>query len=200
MSEENAVSLKLPQFWAAEPQIWFAQAEAQFAIRNIVSDDTKYYYILSALDQTTASRLKDFISHPPEEDKYDALKERLLETFELSEPERASLLLHFRPLGDTKPSALMDEMLALLGDHPPWFLFRQLCLERLPEDMRVQLIDQDIEDHRQLARKDDKIWPSRQMRSYANNVQTQPTPSSEQVPQEVPDKTYLKGSTNAVQR
>ena len=81
MSEENAVSLKLPQFWAAEPQIWFAQAEAQFALRKIVSDDTKYYYILSALDQSTASRLKDFISNPPEEDKYDALKDRLLETW-----------------------------------------------------------------------------------------------------------------------
>ena len=77
MSEENAVSLKLPQFWAAEPQIWFAQAEAQFALRKIVSDDTKYYYILSALDQSTASRLKDFIGNPPEEDKYDALKDRL---------------------------------------------------------------------------------------------------------------------------
>ena len=125
MSEENAVSLKLLQFWAAEPQIWFAQAESQFALRKIVSDDTKYYCILSALDQTTASCLKDFISHSSEEDTYDAQKERLLGTFELSEPERASLLLHFRSLGYTKPSALMDEMLALLGDHPPCFLFRQ---------------------------------------------------------------------------
>ena len=58
MSEENAVPLKFPQFWAVEPQIWFAQAEAQFALRKIVSYDTKYYYIFSALDQTTASRLK----------------------------------------------------------------------------------------------------------------------------------------------
>ena len=200
MSEENAVSLKLPQFWAAEPQIWFAQAEAQFALRKIVSDDTKYYYILSALDQSTASRLKDFISNPPEEDKYDALKDRLLETFDLSEPERASMLLHFRPLGDTKPSALMDEMLALLGDHPPCFLFRQLFLERLPEDMRAQLMDEEIKDHRRLARKADRIWASRQTRSYANNVQTQPTPPFEQVPHEAPDGNYADGSTNAVQR
>ena len=61
-------SLKLPQLWATEPQIWFAQDEAQFALRKIVSDDTKYYYILSSLNQTITSRLKDFISHPP--DKY----------------------------------------------------------------------------------------------------------------------------------
>ena len=200
MSEENAVSLKLPPFWAAEPQIWFAQTEAQFALRGIVSDDTRYYYTLSALDQSTASRLKDFISNPPVEDKYDALKHRLLETFDLSELERASLLLHFRPLGDTKPSALMDEMLALLGDHPPCFLFRQLFLERLPEDMRAQLVDEDIRDHRRLARKADKIWASRQMRGFANNVQTQPTPSSAQVPHEVSDEYYTDGIANAVQR
>ena len=86
MSEENAVWLKLPQFWATEPQRWFAQAEAQFALWGIVSDNTKYYYILSALDQTTASRLKDFISHPPAEDKYVALKDWLLDTSNSASP------------------------------------------------------------------------------------------------------------------
>ena len=184
----NAVSLKLLQFWSTGPQIWFAQAEAQFALRKIVSDDTKYYYIFSALDQTTASQLKDLISHPPDKYKYDALKDKLLNTFELSKPERASLLLHFRPLSNTKPSALMDEMLALLEDYPPCFLFQQLFLESLPEDIWSQLIDEEIRDHRRLARKANKIWASRQMRSYANNVQMQPTPSSEQVPYKAPDE------------
>ena len=62
---ENAVSLKLPPFWGAEPQIWFAQVEAQFALQKIVADDTKYFYLLSALDQATTSWLKDFIGNPP---------------------------------------------------------------------------------------------------------------------------------------
>ena len=57
----------------------------------------------------------------------------------------------------------MDEMLALLGDHLPCFLFHQLFLEQFSEDMRAQLIDEDIEDHRRLAWKVDKIWASRQM-------------------------------------
>ena len=55
---ENSVSLNLPPFWAAESHIWLAQAEAQFALSKIVADETKYFYILSALDQVTASRLK----------------------------------------------------------------------------------------------------------------------------------------------
>ena len=82
-----------------------------------------------------AFQLEDFISHPLAGDKYNALKDWLLDTFELSEPKCASLLLHFRPLGDTRPSVFMDEMLTLPGDHPPCFLFCQPFLEQLPEDM-----------------------------------------------------------------
>ena len=53
---------------------------------------------------------------------YVTLKDRLISTFGLNECERASRLLHFRPLGDSKASALMDEMLALLGNHTPCLL------------------------------------------------------------------------------
>ena len=171
MSEEHAVSLKLPTFWSSQLEVWFAQAEAQFNLRKITADDTKYYYVLSALDQPTATRLLDLISHPPADDKYEALKTRLIDTFGLSERERASRLLHFRELGDTKPSVLMDEMLALLGDHSPCFLFQQLFLERLPEDIRVQLVDSEADDYRHLAKKADALWASRDMSFSTNAVQ-----------------------------
>ena len=74
--------------------------------------------------------------------------------------ERASHLLHFRELGDTKPSVLMDDMLALLGDHTPCFLFQQLFLQCLPEDIRVQLVDSKADDYRHLAKKADALWAS----------------------------------------
>ena len=142
MAEEHAVSLKLPTFWPFQPEVWFAQAEAQFNLQKISSDDTKYYYMLSALDQQTAARLLDLISQPPTDHKYEALKERLVATFGLNRRERASRLLHFRELGNTKPSNFMDEMLAILGGHPLCLLFEQLFLERLPEDIRMQLVQE----------------------------------------------------------
>ena len=95
-------------------------------------DETKYFYVFSALDQDTATCLLDLISLPPPDSKYTVLKDRILDTFGLSKLESLSLL-HFQPPGGTQPSALMDEMLALLGDHPPCLLFKQLFLERLPE-------------------------------------------------------------------
>ena len=174
MAEEHAVSLKLPTFWPCQPEVWFAQAEAQFNLRKISSDDTKYYYVLSALDQPTATRLLHLISKPPTEGKYAALKDRLVATFGLSRTERASRLLHFRELGDTKPSNLMDEMLALLGDHPPCLLFEQLFLERLPEDIRIQLVDANVDDYRHLARRADALWSSRDTGLGVNAVQRNP--------------------------
>ena len=134
--EEHAVSLKLPTFWTSQPEVWFTQAEAQFNLRRITSDETKYFYVVAALDQDTATRLIDLIQRPPDTDKYNKLKERLVDTFGLSRRERASRLLHFRPLGDSKPSSLMDEILALGGDHVACPLFEQLFLERLPDDIR----------------------------------------------------------------
>ena len=55
------VSLKLLLFRAAELQIWFPQAEPQLAVRKIIADGTKYFYVLSALDQATILNLKDFL-------------------------------------------------------------------------------------------------------------------------------------------
>ena len=117
VTEEQAVSLKLPTFWTSQPEVWFAQAEAQFELCKVTVDATKYFYVLAALDQPTAMRLIDLINLSPDGAKYKSLKDRMIGTFGLSHRERADCLLHFRPLGDLKPYALMDEMLMLLGGH-----------------------------------------------------------------------------------
>ena len=84
MLEESAVSLKLPIFWTSEVHVWFAQAEVYFNIRKITANKTKYYYVLyvlSALDQGTATHLLNLINRPPPENKYTALKDRLINTW-----------------------------------------------------------------------------------------------------------------------
>ena len=173
MTTEHAVSMKLPTFWTVQPEVWFVQAEAQFRLRRIDADETRYYYVVAALDQDTAARVLDLVNTPPDSDKYVALKTRLLDTFGLSPRQRASRLLHFRPLGDSKPSALMDEMLALVADHTPCLLFEQLFLERLPEDIRIQLVDTKFDDLRHLARRADALWSSRDMELSSVNATSQ---------------------------
>lgn len=155
---ENAVALKLPSFWSAQPRVWFQLAEAQFALRNVAIDSTKYYHVVAALDQDTAKRLIDLLESPPQEEKYSAIKQRLLGTFDLSPQERASRLLDLPDLGDRKPSELMDDMLALLGSHEACFIFQCLFLRRMPEDVRVILAGEELTDPRRLAQRADALW------------------------------------------
>ncbi len=169
-NEVNAIALKLPQFWPQQPEVWFAQAQAQFQVRNITSEDTKYHYVIAALDQDTAGRILDFLRSPPENDKFTRLKERLLVTFTQSDFERAGLLLDMPKLGDSKPSALMDKMLALLpANHTPCFLFQRIFLNSLPEDMRGILAHSNIKEARDLALAADKLWEA-QRNSAAYSV------------------------------
>ena len=160
MTDTNAVSIKLPTFWTAQPHVWFQQAEAQFTIRGITADPTKYAYIVAALDQDTASRLLDLLSNPPTENKYEAIKTRLLKTFGLSRRVRANKLLNMDDLGDRMPSALMDEMLSLLDGHQPCMLFEQLFLNRMSDAIRLQLADADFTDPRKVAEQADQLWLS----------------------------------------
>ena len=161
----SAVSLKLPTFWPQTLETWFAQAEAQFAVHNITKDDTKYYYTVAALDQETANRVTNIIMKPPHTDMYKTLKDRLLDTFGMSENER-STLLHLPPLGDEKPSALMDRMLSILGsDHEPCLFFRQIFLERLPEHVRAVLVHFKEKDCQQLAKAADGLYEATQLQT-----------------------------------
>ena len=155
------VSLKLPTFWIPSPLAWFAQAESQFAIRNISQDDTKYYHFVAALDTNTATRALSVITSPPSTDKYKAIKTFLESAYGLTNGERATALLNMRGLGDSKPSEMMDNMLSLLGQHQPCFLFRQIFLQQLPEQVRTPLSVLDVSDYRALARESDKLFPSR---------------------------------------
>ena len=160
MAETNAVSFKLPSFWTSQPHVWFQQAEAQFTIRKITADETKYAYIVAALDQDTAGRLLDLLRLPPNEHKYDAIKARLTKTFGLTRRARANRLLQMGDLGDRPPSALMDEMLALLEGHTPCMLFEQLFLNRMPDTICLQLADADFTNPREVAERADQLWQS----------------------------------------
>lgn len=177
--QQNAVSLKLPTFWTSQPSVWFEVAEAQFHIRQITADTTKYYYVVSSLDQETAGHIIDFLQHPPTNDMYVGIKKLLTGTFGLSRRARASKLLHKDGLGDRKPSMLMNEMLALMDGHAPCLLFEQLFLEQLPDDIHLIIADETFTDPRQLAARADVLWYSKQQEASINlttvNRITRPT-------------------------
>ncbi|GFO02724.1 Gag Pol protein [Plakobranchus ocellatus] len=154
----DSVALKLPTFWVSSPLAWFAQAEAQFELRKISQDDTRYYYVVAYLDTNTAKRALPIITAPPPTEKYKTIKDFLTSAYGLSDEERATALLSMNGLGDNKPSKLMDKMLSLLGQHQPCFLFKQIFLQQLPDHVRTPLSVSAISDYRTLAREADKLF------------------------------------------
>ena len=69
-------------------------------------------------------------------------------------------MLHYRELGDLKPSQLMDAMLAALPTgEQPGLLFKGLWLERMPEVVRSHVQGATrLQDCRQLAASADVVW------------------------------------------
>ena len=51
-------------------EVWFAQAEAQFAIRSVTVSKTKFYYAVASLPQNVAAQITDLIQAPPASNHY----------------------------------------------------------------------------------------------------------------------------------
>jgi len=171
-----AVAIKLPEFWTSNPNTWFAQAEAQFIIKNITSSLTKFYHVVAVLPQSVATNLADLIVKPPATDAYEDLKKRLVTSYSYTDYQKSDLLFNMPELGDRRPSELLSSMLSLVPDgESKTELFRFLFLRRLPVELRTHLFDVKSEDIRVLGDKADRLWDStRQLGSITASV----TPSS----------------------
>ena len=52
-----AVSVKSPQFWPEDPEVWFIRVEAQLRSRLDTQDQTKFDCLVSSLDNTRAAEV-----------------------------------------------------------------------------------------------------------------------------------------------
>ena len=156
------VALKLPIFWPEAAEVWFAQADAQFAIKSITVSKTKFYHTVASLPQDVAAQILDLIRAPPVGDPYEVLKEHLTTLYSLNNYQRFEALVSLPLTGDQKPSHLMNRMLALLADdYKPDFILRGLFLCCLPIEVRSHLLQEKISDPRALALKTDILFQSR---------------------------------------
>ena len=135
----GTITLKLPPFWPADLDIWFAQVEAQFTTRGITVEKTKFDYIIASLSPETATEVRDIILAPPTDLPYTTLKKELIKRTAGSNQCKLQKLLNEVELGDRKPSQLLRRMRQLWSDRPDDAFLRELFLQRLPNNVRVVL-------------------------------------------------------------
>lgn len=117
--------------------MWFAQAEAQFVLANVTKDETKFYHIVAKVDQSVICHIADLVSTPPQQNKYQAVKDRLVSRFALSPQVRLERLLGSFDLGDMRPTHLLAKMQELAsGLNVNEELLKMLFLQRMPSNIR----------------------------------------------------------------
>ncbi len=107
-------------------EAWFGIAESRFRLRNIEDEQVKFDLVVNALPKECLRTVLDLVTNPPEEDAYEAIKERLSEHPNLTEFQRVEKIHAMEALGRRKPSELLHEMLELCPtghEASPFFLF-----------------------------------------------------------------------------
>ncbi|VVD06032.1 unnamed protein product [Leptidea sinapis] len=89
-----SVQSRIAEFWVDMPRLWFAHFEAVMAPQK-QGDDVKF------------SLVSDLLTKPPEEQKYKALKERLLQVYEESTERQFQKFVSEMDLGEQKPTQLL---------------------------------------------------------------------------------------------
>lgn len=163
--EIEKISMKLPEFWEDAPDVWFAQAEAEFEISKIIRERTKYSYLLGALPKQILVKVIDVLKKPDVDNPYTSLKHHILNRVTQSEEARLTKLLYHVEIGDRTPSDLFRHMVQLAGDSSMVgsALIQKLWKSRLPKAIETALIAVDTKEQEEQLRIADRLWECAQV-------------------------------------
>lgn len=141
------------------PDGWFIQAEAQFDVTHIRSENTKYAHLLASLTPDSLDKVIDVVRAPPDENRYTVLKHALLTRLSASEEQRIGKLLYHAEMGDSSPSEFHRRLTQLAGSSTDVSerLVKRLWLGRLPKAIEIAVISLGERDIQEILGIADKI-------------------------------------------
>ena len=188
-SDVNVVAVKLPEFYKSNPEMWFASAEAQFALSKITEEVTKYYHVMKVLDEQVAVQVSQWTRKVPASDPYTKLKAALLEKFTPSETSRAQSFFNVQLAGDTRPSEIMNNLIQLGPEcctnascPAEAFLYKQAFLLQLSPHVRTAMGGVKFTDREEYAKEADNFWEAAKAAGLSVSTTTSEVLASRKVP------------------
>jgi hypothetical protein len=158
----NGVGVRVPPFWPEKPAVWLAELEGQFALSGITQDATKFYYVISHLENKYVEEVEDIITNPPPTSRYEKIKAELIKRLSLSEEQGVRQILMHEEMVDRRPTQFLRHLRTLVGPPVPSDFLRTLWTNRLPPNIRAIIATQGqvaLNDVAQLADKIVEVTP-----------------------------------------
>ncbi|VDP31822.1 unnamed protein product, partial [Echinostoma caproni] len=132
-SEALWAQIRAPELMPEDPEAFLALLESRFHEAGITGQLSRYHKLLSAIPRDMLINFRDIYMNIPAHNPYDVLKKHFFVRMAVSEEKRIQLLLSGIQLGNLKPSQLLRQMRALVGNTTlDDSVLRQIWLQRLP--------------------------------------------------------------------
>ena len=154
----NAATIKPPAFMETAVPGWFSIIEAQFHLRNITSESTKFYSVIAALPAEVISRMPPTTLNLDTSD-YKTLKDGLISSYEKTKPELLDRLMKTTSISG-RPSVYLQEMIntaSRIGVTDD--IIRHKFLQALPSTISPVIASQKGLDLSQLGNLADELLP-----------------------------------------
>ncbi len=135
----------------------------------------KFCLVVQALPRDSMRLVADLVETPPAELMYNALKERLLHSHQLTDIQKVDLLVDMPVLGDRKPTQLLAAMVDACprGQENSVFM-SALFLRKLPADVRILLAHMDHTRLKEMATAADQLVAMRAAPAAVAAVEADP--------------------------
>lgn len=170
-------TINLPAFQSRDVRFWFVQVEAMFRNGNVFADQTKYDYVVAALDLAAADYVRELLEDPPAADLYATLKKALVDRLAVSEDTRIRRLLSGEDMGDRRPSQFLRHLQALGGKSVTETVLKNIWMESLPADVKLVVASADELPLDKMADMADRVADVASCRRSVAAVSAQPAPT-----------------------
>ncbi|CAB3388540.1 Hypothetical predicted protein [Cloeon dipterum] len=133
----HSATLRLPDFWHANPKAWFRIADGHFHTRNIRNDTAKYYHVIRSLDIKAVQDMDDILDDDALKNNYDAFKDKVIGRFAATTEEKLRELISAQDLGDRTPSQFLRHLQSLAEKNVNEKLLGTVWSDRLPVQVQT---------------------------------------------------------------